>query len=118
MLALERKNMYINEYNLDEESARVIVKDINIANYYEKCFDSLLKKFGHIKQEVPEKYNSLLGSKNSTVKSDASKILAEEQKQKEEEAPKNEKILINTYYCNLFLNICFCYADIGKKNIL
>ena len=35
MLALERKRLYIDKYNLDEESARVIVKDINMANYYE-----------------------------------------------------------------------------------
>ena len=37
MLAFERKRMYIDKYGLDEESARVIVKDINMANYYEKC---------------------------------------------------------------------------------
>ena len=37
MLALERKNMYINEYKLDEESAGIIVKNKDVADYYEAC---------------------------------------------------------------------------------
>lgn len=37
MLALERKAIYINKFGLDEENAKVIVKDINMANYFEEC---------------------------------------------------------------------------------
>ena len=36
-LALERKLDYVNNLGLDNESAKMIVKDIDIANYFEKC---------------------------------------------------------------------------------
>ena len=37
MLALERKKLYIDRDKLDEYDANILIKDINIANYYEKC---------------------------------------------------------------------------------
>ena len=37
MLALERKQMYINKFGLDAKSASIIVKDKLFADYYEKC---------------------------------------------------------------------------------
>ena len=36
-LALERKKDYINNYNVEEKDASLIVKDINTANYFEEC---------------------------------------------------------------------------------
>lgn len=39
MLATERKNMYIEKYNLSEYDANVLVKEKEIADYYEKCLN-------------------------------------------------------------------------------
>ena len=39
MLALERKKLYIDRDKLEEYDANILIKDINIANYYEKCVD-------------------------------------------------------------------------------
>ncbi len=39
MLALERKKLYLDRDKLDEYDANILIKDINIANYYEKCVD-------------------------------------------------------------------------------
>ena len=39
MLPLERKKHYINDLSLNEKDATILIKDINIANYYEKCID-------------------------------------------------------------------------------
>ena len=39
VLALERKNHYLNDWHLDEESANIIVKDRNVADYYEKAVE-------------------------------------------------------------------------------
>ncbi len=36
-LALERKKKYIKDYNLSHYDASIIVKDINISNYFEEC---------------------------------------------------------------------------------
>ncbi len=38
-LPYERKEKYINKYNLSDYDAGILVKDINIANYFEKCID-------------------------------------------------------------------------------
>lgn len=37
VLADERKENYINNLGLDEYNANILIKDINIANYFEKC---------------------------------------------------------------------------------
>lgn len=37
MLADERKELYLKQYLLDEESANIIVKNKDIADYYEEC---------------------------------------------------------------------------------
>ena len=37
MLALQRKQMYINDYNLDSKNASIIVKNKDIADYFERC---------------------------------------------------------------------------------
>ena len=37
VFALERKNLYINKYGLDETNARIIIKDRFVADYFEKC---------------------------------------------------------------------------------
>ena len=39
MLALERKQMYIEKYGLDKENASIIVKDRDMADYYESCLN-------------------------------------------------------------------------------
>ena len=38
-LPYERKEKYINKYNLSDYDAGILVKDINIANYFEKCIE-------------------------------------------------------------------------------
>jgi len=37
MLALERKKLYMDRDKLEEYDANILIKDINVANYYEKC---------------------------------------------------------------------------------
>lgn len=37
MLAGERKNMYIQDFGLDKGDATILVRDIDTANYFEKC---------------------------------------------------------------------------------
>lgn len=37
MLAGERKNMYIQDFGLDRSDATILVRDIDTANYFEKC---------------------------------------------------------------------------------
>ena len=37
MLALERKEMYMNKYKLEEYDANILIKDRHIADYFEKC---------------------------------------------------------------------------------
>jgi len=39
MLALERKLLYINKYNLNEKDANIIVKDRKNADYFEACIN-------------------------------------------------------------------------------
>ena len=36
-LPYERKEKYISEYGLSDYDARIIIKDINVANYFEEC---------------------------------------------------------------------------------
>lgn len=39
VLAGERKAKYLNDYQIDEKTANIIVKDINMANYFEECIE-------------------------------------------------------------------------------
>ena len=39
VLADSRKEKYITDYNIDEYNANILVKDIDIANYFEKCVE-------------------------------------------------------------------------------
>ncbi len=43
VLADERKENYINNLGLDEYNANILIKDINIANYFEKCVNVGIK---------------------------------------------------------------------------
>ena len=43
VLADERKENYINNFSLDEYNANILIKDINIANYFEKCVEVGIK---------------------------------------------------------------------------
>ena len=43
VLADERKENYINNLGLDEYNANILIKDINIANYFEKCVEVGIK---------------------------------------------------------------------------
>ncbi|MEG1506826.1 MAG: Asp-tRNA(Asn)/Glu-tRNA(Gln) amidotransferase subunit GatB [Bacilli bacterium] len=39
VLALERKNIYINEYNLSEYDADILIKEKEVADYFESCIN-------------------------------------------------------------------------------
>ena len=43
VLADERKEKYISNLGLDEYNANILIKDINIANYFEKCVEVGIK---------------------------------------------------------------------------
>ena len=43
VLADARKDNYMNNLGLDEYNANILIKDINIANYFEKCVDVGIK---------------------------------------------------------------------------
>lgn len=43
VLADERKENYINNLGIDEYNANILIKDINIANYFEKCVEIGIK---------------------------------------------------------------------------
>ena len=43
VLADARKDNYMNNLGLDEYNANILIKDINIANYFEKCVEVGIK---------------------------------------------------------------------------